>query len=213
MKKPVIIFGSGSMAMHALEIFKSHQIIVYGFLDDDEKKHGELIDDVSILGAMDDHGFLKLIDKKAEAFVALDELKERKFIIKMLMEERKTMPVNAIHDKAHIAESAIIGHGNFIDAGTIVQSHAKIEQHVQIFANCTIGAETEIGNYVQIGQNASIGDKVSIGEGAYIGANATIISGVKIAKNAKIGPGSVVISNVESGARLFGNPAQNWKNN
>lgn len=213
MKKPVLIFGSGTTAMHALEIFKSHDIIVYGFLDDDEDQIGKLIDDVSVLGKTDDHGFLKLINKKTEAFVAFDDLDERKSIIKMLIEQRKTMPVNAIHDKAHIAASANIGNGNFIDAGTVIQSHAEINQHVQIFANSTIGAKTTIGDYVQIGQNCSIGDSVSIEEGAYIGANATIIGGVKIAKNAKIGPGSVVISNVDKNARLFGNPAQNWKNN
>lgn len=213
MKKPVIIFGSGTLAMHALDIFKSHDIVVYGFLDDEEKKHGEIIDDISILGSTDDHGYLKLIDKKAEAFVAFEELEDRERIIEMLKEDRKTMPMNAIHSSAWISDSASIGYGNFIAAGVVVQAFSKIEQHVQIFANSSIGAKTKISDFVQIGQNVSIGDEVEIGEGVYIGANATIISGVKIEKNAKIGPGSVVIHQVEKGARLFGNPAQNWKKN
>ncbi len=213
MKKPVIIFGSGTMAMHALDIFKSHDIVVYGFLDDDEKRHGVIIDDVSVLGSTDDHGFLKLINKKAEAFVAFEELEERERIIEMLIDERKTMPMNAIHSSAWVSNSAALGHGNFIAAGVVIQAFAGIGQHVQIFANSSIGAKAKISDFVQIGQNVSIGDDVEIGEGAYIGANATIISGVKIGKNAKIGPGSVVIHEVEKEARLFGNPAQNWKNN
>lgn len=213
MNKPVIIFGSGTLAMHALDIYKSHNIVVYGFLDDDEEKHGKIIDDVSVLGNMDDHGFLKLINKKAEAFVALEELSDRERIIAMLIEDRKTMPMNAVHDNATIAESASMGHGNFIAAGTVIQSFSELGQHVQILANSTLGANTKIGDFVRIGQNTSIGDEAQIGEGSYIGANATIISGVKIGKNAKIGPGSVVIHDVEDEARLFGNPAQNWKNN
>ncbi|MEQ8358753.1 MAG: NeuD/PglB/VioB family sugar acetyltransferase [Cytophagales bacterium] len=213
MKKPVIIFGSGTMAMHALDIFKSHDIVVYGFLDDDEERHGKLIDDISILGNTDDHGFLKLINKKAEAFIALEELEDREKAITMLTEDRKTMPMNAIHNSAIISESASLGYGNFIAAGVVIQAFAKIDQHIQIFANSSIGAMTKISNFAQIGQNVSIGDDVEIGEGVYVGANATIISGVKIGKNAKIGPGSVVIHNVEKEARLFGNPAQNWKKN
>ncbi len=213
MKKPVIIFGSGTMALHALDIFKSHDIVVYGFLDDDEDRHGELIDDISVLGNTDDHGFLKLINKKAEAFIALEELEDREKAIEMLKEDRKTMPMNAIHNSAIISASASIGHGNFVAAGVVIQAFTVIDQHVQIFANSSIGAKSKISNFVQIGQNVSIGDEVEIGEGVYIGANATIISGVKIGKNAKIGPGSVVIHEVEDEARLFGNPAQNWQKN
>ena len=213
MDKPILIFGAGTLALHALDIFKSHNIVVYGFLDDDESRHGELIDEVSILGSTDDHGFLKLINKKAEAFVAFEELNDREKIIKVLTEDRKSMPVNAIHNSAWISDTAILGHGNFLAAGVVVQAFAKIDQHVQIFANSSIGAKATISNFVQIGQNVSIGDEVSIDEGAYIGANATIIGGVKVGKNAKIGPGSVVIHDVEEEARLFGNPAQNWKKN
>jgi sugar O-acyltransferase (sialic acid O-acetyltransferase NeuD family) len=213
MNKPVIIFGSGTLAMHALDIFQSHDITVYGFLDDDEKRHGELIDDVSILGSMDDHGFLKLIDKKAEAFVALEELDERERVVAMLKEDRKTMPMNAVHSTAWMASSAEIGHGNFIGAGVVVQAFAKIHQFVQVFANATIGAKTRLDDFVQVGQGASIGDGVVLEEGVYVGAGATIIGGVKVGKNAKIGPGAVVISDVEEDAGLFGNPAQNWKNN
>lgn len=207
MNKPVIIFGAGNLAKHALDIFNSHQIVVYGFLDDDENLHGSTIGDISVLGEMEDHGFLKLIDKKAEAFVALEELKDRKRIIKVLKEGRKVMPMNAVHDLAYVADTSELGYGNFIGAGAIVQAFTKISQHVQIFANASIGASCELGDFVQIGQGASIGDGVIIEEGAYIGANSTVMSGMKIGKNAIIGPGSVVISHVDKDARLFGNPA------
>lgn len=213
MNKPVIIFGSGTLAMHALDIFKSHDITVYCFLDDDEKRHGEMIDDVSVLGAMNDHGFLKLIDKKAGAFVALEELDERERIVTMLLEDRKSMPMNAVHSSAWVSSSAVIGHGNFIAAGAVVQAFAKVDQFVQIFANATIGARAELADFVQIGQGASIGDGVILEEGVYIGAGATVIGGVKVGKNAKIGPGAVVISDVGEDEGLFGNPAQKWKKN
>jgi len=42
------------------------------------------IDEVMVIGATDDDGFLKLIGKKCEAFVAIDDNKLRKSIVKIL---------------------------------------------------------------------------------------------------------------------------------
>ena len=78
MEKSVIIFGSTGIAKAALEIFISNGIVVYGFLDDDKKAHDVEINGVSVLGSTDDHGFLKLIGQKCEAFVATDNDKLRK---------------------------------------------------------------------------------------------------------------------------------------
>jgi hypothetical protein len=40
MEKPVIIFGAKGIAHPALEIFNSNNVVVFGFLDEDEKIHG-----------------------------------------------------------------------------------------------------------------------------------------------------------------------------
>ena len=73
MENPVIIFGANYLGRAAKEIFESNKVVVYGFLDDDKRLHKTEIDDVVILGSTDDDGFLKLIGKKCEAFVAIDD--------------------------------------------------------------------------------------------------------------------------------------------
>ena len=115
MENPVIIFGAGPVGRLAREIFESNGNVVYGFLDDNSKIHGTEIDDIQVLGATDDDGFLKLIGKKCEAFVAVDDNRLRKSLVKMLNEVRHIQPVNAVHPRAAIASRAEIGHGNFID--------------------------------------------------------------------------------------------------
>jgi hypothetical protein len=90
-------------------------------LDDNEKLHNTEIDDITVLGSPDDdEGYTKLIGKKCEAFVAIDETKVRKNIVEMLHDVRKVQPVNAIHDQSIIASTASIGHGNLIAAGAII---------------------------------------------------------------------------------------------
>ncbi len=207
MDKPVIIFGGKGIAKAALEIFKSNNIVVYGFLDDDQTIHDTEIDDVTIMGKTDDHGFLKLIGQKTEAFVATDDNALRKKQVKMLVDTRKVMPANAIHQQAYIAESAAIGHGNFINAKTTVGSDAVIGQHCIIHTAACLEYNVKVGDFVQIGAGSVINAGVEIANEAFIGSGVTLVAGVKIGKKARIGAGSVVIADVKDGETVFGNPA------
>ncbi len=60
-KKPVIIVGADVIAKKAYDAFVSNDVVVYGFLDD--KKQGESIDDVSVLGKVDDKTFFNIINR------------------------------------------------------------------------------------------------------------------------------------------------------
>ena len=109
MDKPVIILGAKGIAHPALEIFNSNQVIVYGLLDEDSSLHGTEINNVPVLGGTEDEGFLKLIGKKTEAFVAVDDTKYRKFLVELLLENRKMQPINAIHERAYISTWDVAG--------------------------------------------------------------------------------------------------------
>jgi sugar O-acyltransferase (sialic acid O-acetyltransferase NeuD family) len=208
MDKPVIILGAGGIGKAAYEIFRSHNLIIYCFLDDREELHGTEIDEVSVLGRTDDDGYLKLIGQKCEAFVATDNIKERQAQVKMLLERRKVMPVNAIHKHAHLAVSSGFAHGNFINDSVVIGANVEIGNHNLIHSGSIIEFDTRIGDFVQIGPGAIIGSGVSIKDGTFIGAGATLVSGIKIGKTARIGAGSVVINDIKSGETVFGNPAK-----
>lgn len=207
MDQPVIVFGAQGLGKSALEIFQSNQILVYGFLDDDKSLHGKSIGEIPILGATDDQGYLKLIGKKCQAFVADGDQKWKEGTVKMLNDNRKVMPVNAIHQQAYISVSASIGHGNFIDTGSIINSHVKVGNHNTLHAKCILDTEVTVGDFVEIGIGSNIGSQVSIGKGAFIGPGSTIVSGITIGDYARIGAGSVVIKNVGNKETVFGNPA------
>ena len=48
MINPVIIFGAGPLGKMALDIFKSNDVIVYGFLDDNKELHQTEIGEVPV---------------------------------------------------------------------------------------------------------------------------------------------------------------------
>jgi sugar O-acyltransferase (sialic acid O-acetyltransferase NeuD family) len=208
MENPVIVFGANFLGRTAKEIFEANGNVVYGFLDDNKSLHNKEIDDVSVLGSTDDDGFLKLIGKKCEAFVASDDNKVRKNLVKMLQEVRHVQPVNAIHKTATIANFSSIGHGNFIDAAVVIGPGVEVKNHCLLNARVSIGAETKVGDFVQIGPGSIINANVVIEDEAFIGSGAVIVSGVTIGKGARIGAGSVVIRPVKEGETVFGHPAQ-----
>lgn len=207
MDKPVIIFGAKGIAKSALEIFQSNNIVVYGFLDEDKELHNTEIGNVPVLGDPDDHGFLKLVGKKCEAFVATDDNTLRKKQVKHLMESRKVMPTNAVHTLAYLSGTSSIGHGNFIGTGVILNSFAQVGQHCILHSGAILEQDVQLKDLVQIGAGSVINSGVVIEENAFIGSGVTIVSGVKIGKNARIGAGSMVISDVPANTTMFGNPA------
>lgn len=211
MDNPVIIFGANYLGRAAKEIFDRNGNVVYGFLDDNKNIQGTEVDNASVLGSTDDDGYLKLIGKKCEAFIAVDDNKVRKNLVKMLHEVRKMQPVNAIHPTASLAASVAIGYGNFLDAGSQAGAGSVIGSHCLIHANVVLGSETKIGDFVQIGASSTINPGVVIEDEVFIGSGVIVVSGVTIGRGARIGAGSVVIAPVKAGETVFGNPAAKVK--
>ena len=208
MENPVLIFGAGDLGVQALDIFRRNHVLVYGLLDDNKALHGKEFIDVSVLGDTEDSGFLNIIGPKCEAFIAIGERSVRERLVETLNDERKMMPVNAIHDTSVISEMAEIGHGNLVAARVTIGPKTKVGNHCLIQTSAILDTWVKVGDFVTIGAGAIINDRVTVGDGAFIGSGAIIISGIEIGKNARIGAGSVVIENVPAKATYFGNPAK-----
>lgn len=212
MENPVMILGANGLGKAAQEIFESHNIMIYGYLDDEKAKHGQEVGEVSILGSTSDDGLLKYIGKKCQAFVAEDNNSARKAMVKLLNDRRKVMPVNAIHSNSYLAKSSSIGHGNFVNTGVTIGANTKIGNHCILHANSVIDFDAEIGDYVQVGAGSIINSAAKLENEVFIGSGVTIVGGVTIGKGARVGAGSVVIANVKASDTIFGNPAQSVKN-
>jgi sugar O-acyltransferase (sialic acid O-acetyltransferase NeuD family) len=207
MENPVIIIGANAIGREAMEIFERNGNVVYGFLDDDSKLHGSLIQEVAVLGSAEEEKYLSLLGKKCEVFIALDDNRLRKTLVKTLNEKRQVQPVNAVHASAQVSASASLGHGTFVGACAVVGPGAELGHHCLIHAGALVGTLCKVGDFVQIGQGVRINPGVVLEQECFIGTGAVIVSGVTVGKGARIGAGSVVISSVPAGQTMFGNPA------
>ncbi len=208
MPNPVIIFGANGLGKAAYEIFRSHGVDVYGLLDDNKALHGTEVDETTVLGKTMDDGFLKLIGKKCDAFVATDDNAERRSLTEMLNSRRKVMPVNAVHSRAVLAPSAILKHGTFVNSGAQIGAFAALGNHCIIHSNAVVDFEATLADFVQVGAGSIINHNVTVGEGAFIGSGATVVANVSIGAGARIGAGSLVIQDVPENTTVFGVPAK-----
>jgi sugar O-acyltransferase (sialic acid O-acetyltransferase NeuD family) len=208
MNKPIIILGAGSIGKSAMEAFISNDVVVYGFLDDKASLQGKEIGEAEVMGKTDDESYISVIGKDCDAFIAIEEVELRKNLVQMLVDEHKAMPVNAIHDQAVLATSAVIGHGNFIGAGVIIGSYTELQSHLIINPGANINHDVKLGNYVHIGAGSIINSGVQIGDEVFVGSGVTIVAGITVGSGARIGAGSVVIKNIDEGQTVFGNPAE-----
>lgn len=203
----MIILGAQKLGTAALDIFNSNSVIVYCFLEDNKEQQQEEVNNIAVMGGTEDSEFLKLIGKKCDVFVAVEDAAARKGLIKLLKEEYKAVPVNAIHRFSAVSEFAWLGHGNMVAAGAVINNNAKVGNHCLIHSNAVVDTKAELSDFVQVGTGAIINSEVVVEEGAFIGTGAVIVSGVKIGKNARVGAGSVVVADVPAKATVFGNPA------
>ena len=208
MEKPVIILGAKGLGKVALDIFVENNVIVYCMLDDDDELHNTEIGDVSILGATDDEHYLGMIGKDCEAFIASNETEYKRNLVDLLKEGHQVVPINAIHQQSYIAKSAVLGHGNLINAKASINAYARLGNFCVVNTNATIDYEATIGDFVQVGTGTIINSAVVIEDNVFIGAGAVIISGVTIRQRARIGAGSLVIAEVKAKQTVFGNPAK-----
>ena len=207
MTNPVLILGAGRLGRLALDIFSGNDVLVYGFLDENKDLHNTEISEVLVLGDINDENYLGIIGNKTEVFVAVEHRAAKEKTVKQLLEQKKTMPVNAVHIRAVVSEEAEMGHGILVAAGAVINPVAKIGNHSVIHSGVVIDTAAHIGEYAEIGPGAVINSEAEIGKGTFIGSGAIIVSGIKIGKNARIGAGSVVIEDVKDGKTVFGNPA------
>ncbi|HSI89986.1 MAG TPA: acetyltransferase [Adhaeribacter sp.] len=208
MENPVIILGAQQTGINALDIFNSNNVVVYCFLDDDAQLHQTEIHNVPVLGSTDEDEYLKILGKKCEVFIAIDDTSVRKSMAAKLKEDYQQVPVNAIHKYSYVSEQAWLGHGIMVNAGAVVQANSKIGDNCFIHANAVVEAGATLGEYVNIGAGAIINANAQIADNAFIGSGAVIVGGVKIGKKARIGAGSVVVADVPANQTVFGNPAQ-----
>jgi sugar O-acyltransferase (sialic acid O-acetyltransferase NeuD family) len=172
---------------------------VLGAFSDRASDHGQTVLGVPVLGpiaSIEEH-------LTACAVIAIGDNRTRQRLAEMPLNW-----ISCIHPNATVHESAEIGPGSVVFAGTVVQPEARIGSHGILNTACTIDHECRLEDYAQIGPGAHIGGNCQVGEGAFVGLGASVIHGIRIGAWAVVGAGAAVIRDVPAHTTVVGVPAQ-----
>jgi len=208
MKKPVIILGARNLGKVALDILQRNDIVVYGFLDDDQAQWEKTIDHIPVLGGTATERYWDLIGESCDTFIAIAQQAKRLRLTAMLWEQKKMVPINAIHPSTIIANTASFGHGNLMNASVSLGADVSLGSHCILHTCATIEHDAMINDFVQVGAGSVVGAGVKLNEQVFVGAGATVVAGVEVGAAASIGVGAVVLENVKAGEIVLGNPAK-----
>jgi acetyltransferase EpsM len=190
-----ILYGAGGHAMVVLDILENMNIKVDFLVDDDPNKSVNIPYQIK--------NFYEFLPKD-KVILAMGSNKARQIIAKRL----SCQYINAIHPSAILSDKIVMGLGNVMMAGAIINSGAKIGNHCIVNTGAIVEHDCVLEDFVHISPNATLCGNVSVGEGAQVGAGAVVIPEIKIGKWAVIGAGSVIIKDVPDGATVVGNPGR-----
>jgi len=192
----IILQGGGEHARVVLDCMLSQGANVVALFD--PKYTGHLFG-VTQRGAYDPD-----FESDAVAIIAIGD----NAIRKRVAEKTKHKFTNTVHSSAFFSRYAVMGVGNMVLQGAIVQAQTTIGNHVIINTGAQIDHDCVVEHYAHLAPGVILCGNVNVGEGAFVGAGATIIPGKRIGAWSIIGAGAVVIDDIPDYAVAVGNPAK-----
>lgn len=206
--KKIIIIGSGEQAKIYADYILDHTTFrLVGFIDN--RKNSVNYRGISIVG---DDASLKMIYSSGVNYAcigvgAIGKLIIRSRIFLYLKSLGFKLP-NFVHPSALIGVDVLIGEGNYIAAGVIINSRAVISNNCILNTSSIVEHDCFIGNHVHLAPRTTICGSASINDEVFIGASATVLEGRKICSNVIIGAAALVNKDISLPGVYFGMPAK-----
>jgi sugar O-acyltransferase (sialic acid O-acetyltransferase NeuD family) len=213
MTKRIIILGTGGNCVDILDTIneindfkRNNPYECVGFLDDDDRKWGEELYGVRVLGP------LQAARKYEDCFFVNGIGSTSNFWRKQQIISKAGIPLERfetiIHPTASVSRMSQLGWGTVILQNVTIASNVKIGNHVIVLPNSVVSHDDIVDDYTCVAGGVCISGNVEIGQSCYLGTNSAIVSDVKIGSYCLIGMGSVVLTDVPDNAVMVGNPAR-----
>ena len=208
----IVFLGAGGLAREALEVIKqanretmTSKREILGFIDEDPKKHGTLLNGYPILGDFDWFSTIDTTDMRAVCAIGNNEARAK---VTKKAENLGIKFTNVIHPNAQMSEFVRLGKGIIVCAGNILTCNIEIGNHVYINLDCTIGHDSMLEDYVNLSPGVHVSGNCKLLEGSHVFTGAVIAPGITIGKWSIIGAGAVVLKDIPDYTVAVGVPAK-----
>lgn len=200
--KPLVIFGTGSMA-RVLYSFLRKEKTVSAFVADDEFVHGDTFMGLPLIPysqfrmraepcrvalAIGYHGMNAVRAMRFETFQQLGHTM-RGYVHKELMHHNDVILEKSciVYDNVSIHVGSVVRQNAFISSCVSIGHDCEIGEHAWINSGVSLAGGVKVGARCVLGINASVAQGVTLGAGTFIGANTLVTTSTE--------PNSVIVSN------------------
>jgi acetyltransferase EpsM len=203
----VVIWGASGHALVVADILRlTTGVDLVGFLDDDPSRRGEAFGGTKILGGRQDLQAIQR-DGAQKIVIGFGDCRARLAAVDIAMQAGLELHT-AIHPRAIVAETAVVGPGTVVAAGAIIGVAARIGRVVIVNTAASIDHECVVDDGAHIGPGARLGGRVAVGRGAWVGIGAIVRDRITIGEASMIGAGAVVVRDVPARVVAYGVPAR-----
>jgi sugar O-acyltransferase (sialic acid O-acetyltransferase NeuD family) len=198
MTKPVVVFGTGSLASLAYH-YLTHDSdrTVAGFtLDRDHIKAPELH---GLPVVPSDEVVTRFPPETYDMFVVVGYSHMNRFREEKCAEVRALgyELISYVSSRASTWPDLTIGDNCFIMEHNIIQPSARLGSNIIMWGGCHVGHDTVIEDNVFICAHTVVSGYVTVGQNTFIGVNATIRDDVTIGRECVIGAGATITKSTE----------------
>jgi len=205
----VYIVGAGTYGEAMCELAEVLGYKVKGFYDEDERKIGEFVMGVEVIGKFSEIVDLEIQNKQ---FIVAIGSNSVRYDIMMEINQLGGKTPTLIHPSAIISPSADIGNGVYIQANAYIWTKVKIDDFCIISPSVVIAHHSSVGKACLISTLSGVGASIKIENKVFVGMGSTIVTGLSlIGENTIIGAGAVVLKNVDENSVYAGVPARKIK--
>lgn len=208
MNKKILLWGGGTKAMLAIELFKLKNIVIF----DPYIKSIKIKNKIKFYNKFSDLKNVIKICSKFHVCIGNNNGKLRSLIAKKLI-SKKLKPISLIHKSALIHKTVKIGKMVMIMPGVIINPFTTIKDFSVINTSAVIEHDCFLGTGTDIMGMASIAGNCKLMNNCTVGNNATIFPDITLGENSFVGSGSLVRKNVKKNQIVVGNPAKFLKKN
>jgi sugar O-acyltransferase (sialic acid O-acetyltransferase NeuD family) len=203
----LILVAASGLAREVLALVRAlggYEVV--GILDDDEARHGTMLDGVPVLG-----GLPSVVDhREAELLVCAGRGAARERIVERL-DELGVFPVRyatVVHPSVEVPAGSEVGVGSIVLAGSVLTAAVTVGSHVVVMPNATLTHDCVLQDFSTVCAGVALGGGVVVGRTAYVGMNASVRENVRVGEASVLGMGAVLLVDQPDGETWAGVPAR-----